>query len=201
MKKIVILSVFLSVIAFAAGAQAAYIITTFNNYNGTGGFTSYFPAPTVENFEDTTLVPGLSITEVGGAGTIALGVYQNYVQASVPSYQIFTFAPGMMGFGGWFDLAGPSGPGSELDVYINDNSQFVFTIPRTAAGQFYGFATDAPFTQVLLQDHQNPLGVRETYEIVDLAVAAVPVPAPLLLLGSGLVGLVGLGRKRLFSRN
>lgn len=200
MKKIVILSVFLAVMAFAAGAQAAYIITPLNNYNGTGGFTSYFPAPTVENFEDTTLVPGLSITEVGGAGTIALGVYGNIVDADVPRYQIFTFAPGMMGFGGWFDLAGPGGAGTEIDVYINDNSQFVFTIPNTAAGQFYGFATDAPFTQVLLQDHQGP-GVQETYEIVDLAVAPVPVPAPLLLLGSGLVGLVGLGRKRLFSRN
>jgi hypothetical protein len=198
MRKIAILSVFLMIMGFAAAAQA-YTLNILYAYlppSDPNAFTYYCPVPVVENFEDTTLIPGLSITEVNGAGTIALGVYQNTVRASVPRYQIFNYDPGMNAFGAWFDLAGPGGPGSEIDVYIDDNNQFVMTIPRTASGQFYGFIADGTFTKVRLEDHQNPLGVQEQYALVDLAVCPIPIPPSAILLGSGLLALVGLGFRR-----
>jgi hypothetical protein len=194
MKKVAVLSIILLVMGFATVAQADYTLTLVSKYlpdTNPDAFTYYCPSPAVENFEDTTLIPGLSITEVGGAGLIALGVYQNTVDADVPRYQTFNYSPGMYGFGAWFDLAGPGGPGSEIDVYINDNNQFVMTIPRTAAGEFYGFFSDMAFLGVRLEDHQNPLGVQETYALVDLVVCPIPLPPSAFLLGTGLLGLVG----------
>ena len=100
----------------------------------------------------------------------------------------------MTGFGAWFDLAGPGGPGTGIDVYIADTNKFVMSIPSTAVGQFYGFIADTPFTGVSLVDHNDISGggFQETYALVDMAVCPVPVPPTALLLGSGLLGLVGL---------
>lgn len=173
----------LLIMGFAAVAQADYTITLVDHYLPTSStdkeaFTTICPSVVVKNFEDAMLIPGLSITEVNGAGTIHDGVYQNSVRGFTGRYQVFNYSPGMYGFGAWFDLAGPGGPGSEIDLYINDNMQFVVTIPRDYAGQFQGFfvSSDDPFYGVRFVDHENPLGNQETYALVDLAVCPVPVP-------------------------
>ena len=200
MKKISILLMFLVFVGFAVATQAS-TITKLDHYlpkdpGDLLAFTSILPNTLSENFEDATLATGLSITEVGGAGVIGLGVYQNRVDISKPRYQIFNYSTKMYGFGGWFDLAGPGGPGSEIDVYINDSNEFVMTIPRTATGEFYGFVSDVPFTGVLLKDHNDPLGLQESYAIIDLAILPAPIPDPpsVVLFISGLLGLVGLRR-------
>ena len=88
MKKIMVLSMVLLLMGFAAVAQA-YTTTEYFAYlpsftGDPGAFTTACPDPAVENFQDAILMPGLSISEVGGAGTIALGVYQNTVDIDVP---------------------------------------------------------------------------------------------------------------------
>jgi len=195
MKKIAILSIFVLLMGFGASAQAATYIPVASYSD----FTALFPSPLVENFEDATLLPGLKITEVGYPGVIQNGVYQNIVDDATvpPSYQTFGYASGMKAFGAWLDLANPGGPGSSIDIYAD--GVFVMNVPNTAAGQFYGFySPDAIFTKVAFLDAGTILGAQETYQAVDLALVPAPVPIPgaAYLLGSGLLGLLGLRRRK-----
>ena len=109
MKKVAVLSMFLIVMAFAGVGQAA-TVTAYDDYVAWIGSIAN-PPPIVENFEDLTLLPGFSITEVGGAGIIANGVYTNIVDNAVPRYQIFNYAPGMTAWGGFFGFGPPRRPG------------------------------------------------------------------------------------------
>ena len=107
MKKIAVVSMFLLVLGFAVGAQAS--TTTYTSY--VAWLNAISVTPVNENFEDTTFEPGFSITEIGGAGTIHDGVYENIVDKDVPRYQVMNYAPGMSAFGGFFDLENPGGAG------------------------------------------------------------------------------------------
>lgn len=186
MKKIASIFMFLLVMSFAAGAQA-YNVTTYTDY------VSWLNAINlnqlvVENYQDATFETGFSITPTGGAGAVHYGVYENIVDKDVPRFQVFNYAPGMTAFGGWYDLT-PGGAGTGIDMYINDNNQFVLSIANTATGQFYGFVADGNFNGVRLQDAGGS-GLQETYYVVDNALAsAVPIPPAIFLLGSGLLGL------------
>jgi len=181
----------------------AYSVTT---YTGPGSFVNFLAAispnsPVIENFEDTTLISGLSITEVGGAGAIHDGVYENIDNSAVPRYQIFNYNS-MTAFGAWLDLVGPGGPGSSIDMYINDGLQFVMNVPNTAAGEFYGFITDLPFTGVRFSEGNDPYGFQETYFAVDLGLVigpAVPIPPTAYLTIAGLIPFIRLRRKSLMA--
>jgi len=188
MKKFAFVSMFLLVMSLAAGAQA-YTVSTYTNY------VSWLNAINlstlvVENYDDATLEPGLSITETGGAGSVHYGVYENIVDLDVTRFQVFNYAPGMTAFGGFYDLKNPGGAGTGIDMYINDNNTFVLSIPNTSDGQFYGFTVAAgeSFNGVRLQDAGGS-GIQETYFVVDNQLAAVPIPPAIFLLGSGLLGL------------
>ena len=204
MKKILtVLTVVGLVVSFAVAAQA-YTVTLIS---AGAQFEQYCPTCITENFEDTTLIAGLTINEFGGAaGIIAGGAYQNEVDDgdwygdNVARYQVFNYAPGMTGFGGFFDASYPGGPGSSIKVYIDDDDYLVLTIPSTSSAEFYGFLVQSttPFYGVRLEDAQLIDFAKETYQIIDLKVcpaAPVPIPAAIWLLGSGLLGLVGLRRK------
>ncbi|HAY22478.1 MAG TPA: hypothetical protein DCY27_10005 [Desulfobacterales bacterium] len=197
MKKVAVLSMFLIVLGFAAMAQAA-TVTVYTDYTAwQAAIEVSSPPPFVtENFEDPTLLPGFSITEVNGAGTINAGVYTNIVDDDAlggPRYQIFNYAPGMDAWGGFISLT-PGGPGSSIDVYINDFTQFVMNIPNTAIGEFFGFTSDMTFTGVLFKE--GPGSAQETYFSVDMSISPIPIPPTALLMGGGLLGLVGLGWRR-----
>jgi hypothetical protein len=192
MKKIAFVSMFLLAMSFAAGAQA-YTITNYTSYSAFLAAISP-TSPLVENFQDAILEPGFSINEIGGSGVIHDGVYENVVYVGEPRYQVFNYAPGMFAFGGWFDLQ-PGGPGSGINMYINDDNTFVISIPSTAEGQFYGFVADGTFTGVRLEDALGVGGFQETYYAIDVAMAPVPIPGAAWLLGSGLLGLVAIRRR------
>jgi hypothetical protein len=187
MKKIASIFMFLFVLSFAAGAQA-YTVTAYTDY------VSWLNAINlnqlvVENYQDTAFETGFSITETGGAGVVHYGVYENIADKDVPRFQVFNYAPGMTAFGGFYDLANPGGAGTGIDMYINDNNQFVLSIPNSATGQFYGFVADGTFNGVRLQDAGGS-GIQETYFVIDNQLAAaVPIPPAIFLLGSGLLGL------------
>jgi hypothetical protein len=197
MKKLLVLSMFLFLVTFAVGAQA-YNVTVTNDLDQmiyVGGS----PLLT-ENFEDLVMMPGFSIIEVNGTGTITTGRYTNIVDKDVPRYQIFQYLPGMTSFGGFLNLAsvyGAGGPGSELDMFVNNSGtwEFVQTVPNTAKGEFYGFVTDGAFTQVKFADHGSTSGIQETYYSIDMSLHPTPIPGALLLLGPGLIGLAGIRRR------
>jgi len=196
MKKIAVFSMVLLLMGFVAIANAATFTGT--TYDSFGDFLNDCPGVVVENFNDDKLnVTGLSIDEVGGAGTFNFGYYENIVDKDVnlPAgrFQVIKF-DAMGAFGGWFDLANPGGPGSSIDVYIADTNTFVANIPNSQAGQFFGFSNPTPFTMVRLEE--GPGAGMETYQIVDLAICPVPVPSSLLLLGTGFLGLLSIGIRR-----
>jgi len=196
MKKIAVVSVFLFVVmGFAGGVQAL----TWNTHTNYVSWLNAIDTNNLvsENFEDATLEPGMSITEVGGAGAIHYGVYENIVDKDANRFQVFNMAPAMYAWGAWLDLKNPGGAGTSIDVYINDTNQLVFNVPNTVEGAFVGFVvTDGSFTGVRFEDGLGS-GIQETYYSVDMAFARnpVPIPAAFWLLGSGLLGLVGLRRK------
>jgi PEP-CTERM motif len=172
----------------AFAAQAAFV--TYTNYTA---WLSAIGKPALqENFEDTTLLSGLSITEVGGAGSIHDGVYENYVN-SPDRYQVYNYTS-MQAFGAMLNLVDPGGPGTSIDMYINDTNTFVMNVPNSANGGFFGFISSESFTGVRLQEGNNGLSGIETYYNVDLHLVPTPEPLTMILLGLGLVGLAGVRR-------
>jgi hypothetical protein len=185
-------------VANAFSSFEVYTIDDFAFYNEQYSGTS----PIIENFENDKInTPGLTITSVGVDNSLyTLGYYQNIVDDATGSYQVVSYTTPMNGWGGWFDLSNPGGPGSSINVYVGTDPTtgiLVGNIPNTQIGEFWSFFADTPFTSVVLADGGLP--GQETYQIVDMAICPVPIPPAAILLGSGLLGLVGLRFRRKLS--
>ena len=101
------------------------------------------------------------------------------------------------GFGGTFDLS-PGGPGEGIDMWVDFGTgyELVLTVPRSAASEFHGFVSSLAFNNVQFRGGGDPLGIAETYRIDDVSYGGVPEPGTILLIGSGLVALGLLRRRR-----
>jgi hypothetical protein len=169
-----------------------------------------------EDFTDLQLNTGVSFVATAPSGHInpvtttpfgSVGGYYTDVMAdSNPNNPSTTwsFTPEITAYGGDWTLGGPGGSGNSLNVYIGD-STFVGSISSSYMGAFWGFISDSPFASVKLQgaawsNQQNYQLDNMVYSpasvVADAAAVSAPVPAAVWLFGSGLIGLIGINRRK-----
>ncbi|WP_256731236.1 PEPxxWA-CTERM sorting domain-containing protein [Sphingomonas sp. dw_22] len=186
MRKFIVAALLASSTLVAAPAQAQ--ITYYTNYAaflGALGGTAV-----IEDFEDTTLVPGLAYAS--SAGNISGGLFNDQL---IPSSQTTTFVFGgaVNAFGGFFDLS-PGGPGLGIQLTNAPGSTLALEVPNTYSGQFWGFISNNSF-QALLLTAGTQGGVAETYTLNNLTFGTgtpgVPEPAAwgMMIGGFGLAGM------------
>jgi hypothetical protein len=116
---------------------------------------------------------------------------------------IWSFASAINGFGGFFDLFFPGGPGTGITVtlgLVGGGTEVLDDIPDTIAGTFWGFTSDTAFTSVSFSEGSGCCF--ETYTLDNLTIGAFPAPSPVPLPASfGLLaiavgGIAAFGRKR-----
>ena len=104
----------------------------------------------------------------------------------------WTFTPEIIAYGGDWTLGGPGGSGNSLQVYLD--SVYVGFISNSYGGEFWGFISDTPFTSVELIGGSGTN--QQHYSLDNMVFSPVPVPAAAWLFGSGLIGLIGIARRK-----
>jgi hypothetical protein len=191
MRSILLLAASAALAATGAPATAATTI-----YTSQSAFLAALSSSTVEDFSDTTYVPGLTITSTYG-GTAGSGVFNDQVDGFTGYTTTFDLASGIYAFGFNLDET-PNDFGAGINLTLTPGGLLPVTLSGYTGG-FFGFISDTAFTSVLFSAPGQ--GV-ETYSLDNLtfssAVAAVPEPAAWLMMifGFGVAGGAVRRRKR-----
>ena len=195
MKKL-ILTVCVAILFVAVSAHGTEYTSEANWNTAVSGLTVLTEDFLDASFDDFTIQSDwidAGSTGGGGPGGISSGQWLDRVDTDdnggVVWETTITFDETIYGFGGYWDLNGPTGPGEEIGLIINGSQEAY--IPRTAAGVFYGVAGIGGFDTVVIRGLNNYTGYVETFTLDD-AVYAVPVPGAVLL---GMLGLSVAGVK------
>ena len=196
-----------ALLVFCNSAARADSVTT---YTSASTWQAAVGTTTTEDFADSTLATGLSAT-FGSNASIGSGVLNvNGQLLGFPTPTVFTFSPGVTGFGGIFDLTpGGNGGGLELDIAFSNATTTSVFIPGTDP-EFNGFfgvtSNGATITSVTLNG-ASFTGNGESFTLDNLQYSTgtgtgtgdnggpstgVPEPSTLLLSAFGLGGLAAL---------
>lgn len=177
---------------FVAGVMSNAHAATLTPFLSEADFTAAVGSTVVEDWEDTTLVPGLAITS--DVGFLSGGKYVDGVDTNGghnPTRVTTTFA--LKGFGGFLT----TGPGSGFDArvfFVGGGSQVLgVTVPPNFTG-FIGLTSDVPFNA--FEEFSGASAGLQLYTAENLILAPVPIPGTLPLISGALAALGLLKRKR-----
>lgn len=192
-------AVSLATAALLAASPASAATTIYTDQSA---FLAALQGITTEDFNDATLIPGLSITSSVGEVNGASGPGTFFDRLVLGSQTTeFQFASPVNGFGGNFDLS-PNGQGVGISFTLNPGGPVGTEVSSAIyTGQFWGLISDTAFSSILLQGGSQG-GAAETYTLDNLTtgtlsastlpegVGAAPEPGTwaMMLVGFGLVG-------------
>ena len=197
-----LIGIICAIVLFTAGSASADI-TLFDQDRS--GWESAVGVYEEEFFEDATLNPGLSVdSDYPGSVDTIKQVWWDRLFCSPATTTTWQFDTPLIGFGGYWNPGVPGGPGARIAVAINGSWVDVGEIPEAYTGEFWGFVSTEPFSQVLLEPGSACNGAWcETYELdnmvyseqIEVVVDIKPgsCPNPLNLKSKGILPVAVLG--------